>query len=92
MKTILQSTSTGSFLEDAIRWPKLQQHVSNWPESRFSERYDELMQDMKFDNSLGGSASLLTLMISEGNGVLERTRCIISMIDAEIGTEENTSP
>ena len=65
-------------------WQVQRQYGANWPETNFSSRIDELMQNMEFDNSLSGSAGLLVLMINEGNGILELTNDIIALIDSEL--------
>ena len=65
-------------------WGVERRYGANWPETNFTSRYDELMKNMEFDNSLGGSAGLLALMINEGNGILELTDDIIALIDSEL--------
>jgi hypothetical protein len=66
----------------------LRHHVSEWDDSRFADRYAELIQNFAFDNGLRGSVGLLSLMINEGNDILEATREIIGLIDRELGTTQ----
>ena len=65
-------------------YSKARRYLAEWDDSRFTPRLAELHQDMEFDNSLRGSVALLTLMINEGDAILEATNEITQTINYEL--------
>jgi hypothetical protein len=62
------------------------QYISGWPDSKFENRYGDLMQDKTYDDLLDGSVWLLSRIITEGEEILELTDAIVKLINTEIGT------
>ena len=56
-----------------------------WPDSRFESRAGELMMDRRFDHGLRTTYGLLSIMIREGEQILDLTDTIIALIDTELG-------
>lgn len=63
------------------------EYNQGWPDDRFESRIGELMMDRRFDFSLRQVHLLVSIMVREGEQILESTDIIIRMIDLELGDQ-----